>query len=514
MKPNKVFSFSLLFASLAASVAPAADIGFDLTTRKTVRQNPTAVVFRDGYFQMRFHDGVFFYGGVCSPSPVWFPPSVPPGPNCPLGATGFVSTGPISANWGSPDPDTYWEVTTIQAAAYIEPFAANKISLIAAPASTLQRPTAPFEDASFSMFYNVGVASTDVREYRIANYGFNYNYGEVDAFGDVVPSAAQEKVMDDQIKQGIYNFTFPRVNYPDLKAAFAARYYPIPEGYRTIHNQKTGVKFTYPNIFDANGFALINSKDLKNPVKWQGISTNNAFPTFDKLYFSIKNLNDTANPNSESLETAIFPAFTSPSAATRILLQTPFISSYLLPPIIPAGEKGVIELELQRAATSNGVIYDRSSRRYQIPVYFGDHYEAYRQLTFKTAVLNTGYDDDYDMDGFTNIAEWILKSVANNRGSIPVAPVPKSYTTGGTTGTYFGFNVFKNLDAIPVVEYTITRSVNGGLTYTQMVTDANWTVIDTPTAIRIESNVKVAGKPVAPPGTSTHKYRIGVKKAP
>jgi hypothetical protein len=80
-------------------------------------------------------------------------------------------------------------------------------------------------------------------------------------------------------------------------------------------------------------------------------------------------------------------------------------------------------------------------------------------------------------------------------------------------GSYYGFRISKKTAAVPDVEYTVTRSTDGGVTYVEMFDDDNWTIIDTEGTIGIESKVTNGGRPVAPPGTSDHKYRIGIKQA-
>lgn len=508
MRTFNALSLSVKFALVAATAA-SAQVKFELETKKTFRQissSSSSVLFREGYFRTQLRDGSQSTG--CGPADFWFPPS----PLCPLGATGFVSAGPESDYWGSLVQGDYWEVQSVTPAAIIEPYALDRCRLIAAPMSTLPRPQTLFEDACYSIFYDIGVTSTDAREYRLTNYAFEFFYRELDDFGDVVPSAEQEKLMDAQIVPGNYQYLFPKLDSETQVVPITSRYYQIPEGYRT-KPVKQGVRFDYPTMFDDNGYALLNVMDLKNPIRWQGITSKNAYAGIDKLYFSIKELREPDNPNGESMQTAVFPAYVSPTTPTRILLKSPFVNSYQVPPIVPAGSKGVIELELVRSASSQGVIYDVSSRRYQMPVYVGDHYYAYVKKTFGNLTTNIGLDDDYDGDGFNNIAEWILGSNAKNKKSIPKAPVTKAFSSGGSLGSYFGFRVPKNNAAVPDVEYTVTRSTDGGVTYVEMFEDANWRIIDTAGTIGIESKYITGGRPAQPLGTKDHKYRIGVKQA-
>jgi hypothetical protein len=523
MNPRKVLRFPVFAACsglLTLTAAAQVNVFLDLWTDKTVRQGPkNSVIFREGDFGIQFTDGNFIYG--CGPASLYFGPSL----ECPLGATGYVSTGAEAGSWGSPDLDTYWEVIGIQAAALVEPFSAENISLIAAPYSTLSRPQTPFEDASFSMFYNIG--GEDVRDYRICNYAFQFDYGLVDELsGNVVPSSSEEVRMDAQIVPGIYQFSFPKLENPSVPVGLSPRYYSIPEGYRTTRNQKVGVKFDYPNVFDSDGFALMNSADLKNPVKWQGITSKNVYAGFDKLYFSVKKFVDApvgpddehvidprTDANYEASRDSLFPGFTAPSVS-RILLKNPYVNNFLLPPTVPtlaAGNRGVLELELVRTATSTGVIYDRSTRRYQMPVYFGDHYEAFRQKAFKSGALLTAPTDDFDADGYINAAEWILASSPTSVKAIPKAPTAKSNKSGGTSGSYFGFTIKKNRQAVPAVAYALERSISGGPYAAIPADDPKWLVIDNVGELRVESKLKDSkGNQIDPDKTKTDKFRYVV----
>ena len=83
---------------------------------------------------------------------------------------------------------------------------------------------------------------------------------------------------------------------------------------------------------------------------------------------------------------------------------------------------------------------------------------------------------------------------------------------------YFGFRVKRKLDTDPTVTYTLQRSIDGGMTWTPFVSDANWTVtIDNGFDATVAGNlrfsdilVKSVVPNTQPPGTDTDIYRVVV----
>jgi hypothetical protein len=91
------------------------------------------------------------------------------------------------------------------------------------------------------------------------------------------------------------------------------------------------------------------------------------------LYFSVKELEDPADPLSDASDALVFPNFT---VNSRVLLPSPLTTSYTIPPVVAAGTTGVIELELVRdlyPSTVGAGNYGRPYRRtFQVPVIFVD----------------------------------------------------------------------------------------------------------------------------------------------
>jgi len=465
---------------------------------------------------MLLNDGNAYYGSCARRSLNWFGPSILP--PCPTPATGFVSNGPTASLWGSPIANLYYEIASVVDPVAIEPFAADHVILHAAPLSTLPRPAAGFVDASWDMFYDIS-GSSNVADHRITLYGYERDYSLFDATTGAGVSS-QESLMDAQIKPGIYQYYFPMLGNPTRPVTLSARYFTIAEGYRSIGSVKQGVKYTYPNVFGQDGFALMNLKDFK-AITWTGMNVNNVYASVDKLYLAVRAITDpysaysVNSPTGARTETDVyqypptyFPSYIAPST-DHILLTNPLVSSYTIPPItwlieiapqtlthpeiycikeLNAGTKGMLELELARNAPVSGVIYDTSDRKFQIPVIFGNSYDAYAQKTFgaaKAYSVPAAIDQDFDGDGYSNMLEWVLNTNAASKTSTPLL-TPKFIASNPTTKTaaYFGFVLDKGHEFVPGVEYLeVLRSTDKGKTWVPMASSSDpktgWTVINT-----------------------------------
>lgn len=503
-KPTPRHLISLLLA--AATLPAAAGVRIDFETEKTYRQDSTGVNFRAGEFNVNLRDGAVTYDGGCKGAS-YFPPNL----ICTLGATGFVSFGNVDPDNPAPE-DLYYQISAISPAVSIEPRREDLCILRAAPASKLERPLPGFIDTSFAVYYNISPGSNSIREYIVTRYSFNRSYADVSG----------GELMTAEVVPGVYNFSFPRLTRPDLLVALPTVHYPIPEGYTKVSNIRQGVRFNYPNVFNDGGFAVLDPKKIPT-VKWEGLTRSLLAVGSDKLYFSVRFLEDEADSLSEveyndgaGIPQAIFPNVSS-GADPRVLLANPLVTSYTLPPIIKSGLKGVIELELVRSLSKTGVAYDNSSRKFQIPVHFGDHYVEFAQKTFGNNKVNTAALEDFDADGFNNLTEWVLDSSPANKSAIPVAPKAVANRLTNLSTAYFGFTVAKKKGLIPDVVYTLKRSIDAGLNWTTMVTDANWTVTDTAASIKVQSKIKsppTTGPQVQPPGTAAHLYRVDITPAP
>jgi hypothetical protein len=236
-----------------------------------------------------------------------------------------------------------------------------------------------------------------------------------------------------------------------------------------------------------------------NAITWQGLTPSDVFSNVDRLHFSIRRMTDPLNPVTTTLDlvddgsqfpSAVFPEIRS-GLDPRITLASPFVSSYSIPPTLRGGSRGMVQVELSRSFNTGGAAYDFSTRKFELPVLVVNRYTDYALLN---GIAKANILDDTDGDGFNNLTEWTLNSNARFAGSVPPALVAKNnpiqYTEVVTLDLggiffvellvkeyqYYGFQVDKKLQTIPGIQYTLQRSLDGGRTWNDFVTDANWVV--------------------------------------
>lgn len=522
MIQTKTLSLPLIAALFGSVVAPAdAQVRMELSTRKTYRQDPASLKFKGGTFDNRISDGGGVKVGGCDRA-AYYPPT-----NilfvCSGGSTALLTSGSFG---GATIANPYLWVTGITPAIILEPRRPELGFLRSAPASLLPRPEGGFSDDSFSLFFNLH--TTDVREFVITRYITSRGY-----------DATERTRFEKEVVPGIYYYSFPRLKLPNLTVPIAAVIRPMPEGIAKINNRATGFQFnTTGQTWDANGFLEL-SVNRPSVIKWSGFSPSVVLPGVDRLYFSLRYLSDPADANSEArytnptdknpltrdLPASFFPGFVN-GGDPRVLLVNPFVTSFTLPPIFPAGTRVVAQLDLQRTFQTGGVTFDLSSRKFEIPVTFTDRYLEFALARFGRATAKVGILQDFDGDGFNNLTEWILNSSPANALSKPVPPVA-ALTLAVTDGLFpptiitpasFGFTVTKKQNTVPAVIYSLERSTDGGVTYLPMVTDANWTVTNDATTVSIASKITngvlPTPTPIQPPGTEAHRYRLVITLAP
>ncbi len=509
----KTLSWPLFSAVLASAALPASKawgaFTLILETEKTYRQHSaTKVVFRDGEFNIDLADGIATYLAGCYGFSYFYPD-----PYCTEGSTGFVGFGNLDPY--AQEPYTYYMITGITAAQSIEPRREDLCLLTSAPYSTLSRPTPGFKDTSYSVYYDISPDSIEIREYTVTRYGYHREYKGNEGGAD----------MDDEIVPGTYNFAFPRLGSPIFKVAVPSVYYPIPEGYGEVRGSGVtqGVRFISPNQFDADGYTQLDRNSIPT-IKWEGMSVNLIRQGYDSLYFSVRHLVNPDKPKSEAdyfgefgFPQSVFPNVAS-GADPRVLLASPLISSYTLPPFIDTGTKAVIELELVRSISTNGIAFDNSHRKYQLPVYFVDYYDKFAPVAFGNETNKVGILQDYDGDGYNNLTEWALRSNANQKSSIPRAPVPFYSIDPDTFIDSFGFVVKQLEGRFPAVDLIVERSTDNGKTWSKMRSDENWRVRYTEDEIIVRSKAFILEEldgftyriPIQPPGTESDIYRIKV----
>lgn len=508
--------------------------------------------FQGGKFEVNLTDGKIIYIAGCN-----FFQYIPPGfylGACGLGTNGRVISGNVGgASLASP----YLLVVNVTPAIVVEPRQAKLVSLIAAPASDLVRPQGGFSDNSASLYYNL--QALQQQEYVITRYELAKSY-----------SKSQRGKFESEIVPGLYRYSFPRLRQPTIPAPITAQIYPMPEGINRRNNVTSGFEFTSVNEdqWTKDGFIELSYSN-PNPVKWRQLSPSNVLVGADSLSFSIRVLSNPRNPRSavdpldnySRKKQAIFPDYAN-DGDPKLLLVNPFTSSFVIPPILAGGTRGLIEVEIQRAYTPGGVSYDFSTRKFQIPVVVVNKYTEYQKSVFINKGSKQAILDDSDGDGYNNLNEWVLDSNAADSESVPVAPVAANvgsifdidyFTYYGTErsvrGQYFGFTINKKLGTRPAVAETLQRSTDGGKTWadfrsgyyfadgTYSKTDTrtgndlrilNWIVKTVKLApgvgsikenspqreeIRVESGFRqttLFSEYAQPPGTENEKYRVKV----
>lgn len=466
----KTLSLPLISALVASTAVTAtAQVALELSSQKTYRQKGKSMNFTGGQFNINLSDGNVTSIGGCDYDR-YYPPGFFLGV-CSQGTTALLTSGSIG---GASRRFPYLLVTGLQPAIGVEPRQAKLVQLKAAPASGLPRPQGGFKDNSASLFYNLHTAA--VQEYVFTRYNnsITYNKNQRDKFDqDIVP--------------GVYHYSFPRLGYPQIPAPIVAQIYSMPEGLQNRNNKLEGFQYTSinENKVTKDGFVKL-SYVRPNDFNWRALTPNNVFVAADQLSFSIRVMKDPSNPNSDTdlvdnysgKAQAIFPDYTN-EGDPKVYLPNPFTSTFVTPPVLAGGTKGIAEIQLQRALQTGGVTYDFSSRKFQIPVTVINEYSEFKEANFFSSKAKGAILDDSDGDGYNNLNEWILDSNPTDANSTPAAPTPvyvadlydsDYFNFFGTfrlvRGRYFGFTVNEKLGTDPVVVHTLQRSRDGGRTWT------------------------------------------------
>lgn len=547
MNRIKTLSLPLISALIGSAALPVeGQITYDLSLEKTYRQDKRGIKFTDGSFDAYLEDGNAFAILGCEQA-YYVAPGIM-SDACSPGTTAFLTSGNFN---GVEIDEPYFLVTNIIPAQIIAPHAEESVSLIAAPASELRRPSGGFHDDSFSLWFNLHAVDGSTREYDVTRY-YQHKYY----------SARQRQKFENEIVPGVYHYSFPRMNPYNLSsvppAIIKAVIHPMAEGNAKLNKRQVGFGFDKVNENRWNKGFVELSFNKPNKITWQGLDPTNVIVGTDRLYFSMKVISNPRNPKSStdlidhySLEyQAVFPNFqTTKDIEPRIWLANPFVGRFTLPPVFAGGTKGVVELELSRAMQTGGVTYDFSNRRFQIPVVVVNRYSEYVDATFD-GEGHSDILDDADKDGHNNLNEWILDSSATDASSIPESPFPMyheleerdldEFDTFGDNGivrpAYYGFTIDKKLETIPKVVYTLQRSKNFGRTWSKFVSDSDWSVETVALApgygsqkansprrveIRVESLRNADGElieerggaPAQPPGTEFDRYRVKITLA-
>jgi hypothetical protein len=220
--------------------------------------------------------------------------------------------------------------------------------------------------------------------------------------GSFTPPAAAAKQMREELVNGTYTFTYPRLNAPDTSTpvAIPVTITPIVEALDRSSRSRTGFRFT-TGTWDEDVYQL--DPRLINVVQWTGNDRSNIRPG-DQIFFSILN---TAED---------FITFPPTVPQNPVLLSDPTVQEYTLPPFFfEVGEEGVMNLDYQRFLPSNGVAFDVSTRDFRAKVRMVDSYAGYSQVTMplgtpKNDAAPTG---NVDRDAMSNIYEFAYQYPTN-----------------------------------------------------------------------------------------------------
>jgi hypothetical protein len=546
MNRVKNLSIPIITALTACVVVPAnAQVELSVSTKSAFRhqrKNGNTLNFTGARFESRLSDGSFTELSPCASFEYYAPL-----PNiflCNLGSNGFLQSAPITT-------PRYRLITSLTPGVVVAPYQADTLELVATPPSKIRLPLGGFRDNSTSLLYNLHNVP---QEFIFADYSTARVY-----------SKKQRAKLESEIVPGVYVYNAPRVGRPDEPFQIFPKIFPLVEGISKKNGKTSGFKFDIPegSRWSKQGFLEISAR---SPItfNWSGITTSNVIGNTDDLFVSLKAIANTADPNSKVLngvptfgglfggETiirngSIYPSFSN-TADPQILLATPFIRSFTLPPVLNSGTKGVLQVELRRALQTGGTTSDRSSRKFEIPVVVVDRYSDFRNALIGSKKSERGkLLNDADGDGFNNLTEWILESGPADSSSVPAAPVPRLVTTITsdsffflTSTRYFGFVIDKKLSTTPEVNYQLQRSRDKGVTWTDfndgfyfedgsysptlpffITSQLAWTVrTDKFTSrgapreeIQVISNaVNIEGEPTAPPGTANDIYRIKISR--
>ncbi len=347
---------SLLMSAPFAGAQEVTDVitSMGMSFQKTYREIRDVPSFRSGRVFLYVQDGNFEIQDGCI-RPAFWGPNIPRD-ECPLGATGYITSGDLD----SPVDLPYASVTAIFGANVVAPYRSGGLFLRAAPPSKLTRPLGGFRDKGEVIFFNILSPTGNFRQYPQTFYDREFKF-----------DSSEKNKMRQEWVPGAYSFAAPSAVNPSREAVINNTVFPMIEGREKIANRFSGFHFTFDvsGNWTPDGFYKIKTK-RPFVVRWAGVTVNNVVRS-DKLYFSMKKLSDEANPLSEIKPGPnVFPNFA--GSVRGILLQSPYVTSVSLPPLFKAGEKAVLRLHFDRVIQNSGIAYDLSDRFFEMPVVFVD----------------------------------------------------------------------------------------------------------------------------------------------
>ncbi|MGC6427428.1 MAG: hypothetical protein ACON5H_10605 [Akkermansiaceae bacterium] len=408
------------YLTAAIFLAPFVSHGqaiLSFSDNKTYRQvGPRTSEFQGGSLGTGISDGSFSLAACVDNGSVF---RVAPYLLCPLGTTGFVTAGDVDGDLVR-DTNLYFSIAQIIAARQVEPFQTERIAMVAAPPSALDRPIGGqgWTDSSIVIWFDQ--INFPIQAYELTRYGTERNYLQ-----------NQLQLQLEEIVPGTYIFETPRLN-DDLN----------PFIIRITHLQMIEAWPGRGRVPSINDFTLLND-DLWNDgameidprvfnrFDWRGFNGNTALNS-DTTFFSIESRGDFVretliiDPDLGPIVTdvtippgtVVFPPYdpiVPDNERFREQIATPSNNYEVGPFFFNVGEEATAVLDFQRNLISTGNSRDTSSRSFTWDLRFVDTYEGFLVSALERGFLPGTTPDalleptaDYDGDGYTNIQEYGL----------------------------------------------------------------------------------------------------------
>jgi len=411
---SKSYSISLAAATLllaGSSELAMAVPDLQFADFKSYRQTGNKrTTFQGGRFTVSLIDGfVVFAGCVGNGDVILMAPNI----FCPLGTTGWVAFGDIDGD-GLSDNNSFWSVSSVQAAQIVAPQQANLIELNSSPPSDLPRPLGGFRDFSVQVWYNM--LQPPPTRFTITRYAMEKIYD---------PGGPGLRTQWSEIVTGDYLFKVPAL--PSVTGGetitqlpIKVTHHPLVEAWpgRGVVPTRSDWLLIDPHKWNTDQEIEMDPR-LFNEFKWQGLNANTVFPSVDTITFSILDENDLI----------IFPPFdpaTPPGDRAPELLPTPSDGIEIGPYLYSPGQRGVARIEVSRNLATSLVARDTSSRHFEWRVFFIDTYQGWAEAlvpaTFPsgTPKPQTKQNFDFDGDGWSNLEEFALQTDPADPASSPL----------------------------------------------------------------------------------------------
>lgn len=466
---------------------------------------PREFEYQGGSLTGSLIDGAFALAPCASNgSPVRVGPNI----TCPLGTTAFITAGDIDGDLER-DVNLFYSVSQVLGGLQVEPFQSNRIRMIAAPPSKLERPIggSTWFDNSVVLWFDQ--INFPVRAYELTGYQTSRDY-----------AANELQRQYDEIVPGTYIYEFPRIN-DDLN--------PFP------------IRITHVNMIEAwpgrgvvpsiNEFTLLNDDlwsngqieidpRVFNDFNWRGFNGNTVFSE-DVTNFSIINRSPIFRDSfdlltGEVLEdveipvgTVVFPPYdVSETFRPAEQIATPSTGYELGPFFFNPGEEVTAVIDFSRRLISTGNSRDTSTREFSWDIRFVETFEGeivnlINNQTIPSATPDEflAPDGDYDGDGVSNVEEFGLQTSLTDPSELPVL-LP--FLDPNTQQCIL--NIPKRPGVGTRLEYSVQYTTDLVNWTTITYTDPDW-FIETDN----ENTYRVRSRQPAPPATCLLRVQVAQK---